>query len=160
MFDVYLSAGCRTLPDLHEFVQQAPLLEDPRFHEKVLSRHPGFLGVDLAEQEARRLLALLKSAKARGQVVPSAYRSPKVLISDALPVAERAIAKLHETHFTEYRFEPVHFWSEGPRWWIFLAGSEQLQKEGVSPGALFAYVDKLDGHIWQEDEMSRAVGVA
>lgn len=158
MYDIYLSAGCRSLPDLGDLLRRVPKLAEAALQEKLLARHPGFLELDVSEQDALALLERLRGSKARGQVVPAGYRTPSVSINDALPTAERFIAKLHETHFTSYTFEPVHFWREGPRWWIFLAGSEQLQREGVSPGAFFAYVDKLDGHVWQQPEIAHLLG--
>ncbi len=42
--------------------------------------------------------------------------------------------------------------------WTFGAVSEQLVKEGRIPGALYAGVDKLDGHIWKQTDLERLQG--
>lgn len=115
----------------------------------------GVLGLDLPESEATELLGRLKRAKARGEVVAAAYRQSVVSVEAARPIAERANAEKRQAHFPTYDFGPVEYVREGPRWWIFVAGSEQLQEEGRIPGALFAYVDKRSGHVWEQSEMEQ-----
>lgn len=50
-----------------------------------------------------------------------------------------------------YRFNPVSLHRDYARCWVFAAGSEDMANEGYAP-AVFAYVDKRDGHIWEEAE--------
>lgn len=52
-----------------------------------------------------------------------------------------------------YQFAPAVLESDGEYFWTFASGSEQLQQEGVVPGALHACVDKVDGHVWTNQEM-------
>lgn len=52
-----------------------------------------------------------------------------------------------------YQFAPVVLESDGEYFWTFVSGSEQLQREGMVPGALHACVDKIDGHVWTNQEM-------
>lgn len=52
-----------------------------------------------------------------------------------------------------YDFNPVRLFRDEPHAWTFVSGSPQLHKEGCAPGAFFVTVDKLDGHIWSDDEI-------
>lgn len=56
---------------------------------------------------------------------------------------------------SKYEFSPIKFCYEDECSWTFAAGSEQLYDEGCIPGAIFASVDKKDGHIWSRDEQER-----
>src|SRR5437773_2368390 len=78
MYDLYLSLGCRTLPDLEALTPKVPMLADLALHTRILKRSPGpgFLGLDLPDTLAVSLLRRLKSAKASGCRLPSAYRQP------------------------------------------------------------------------------------
>lgn len=168
LYDIYLGAGCRASPEISDLAERIPALADanvvarfqavlrphPRFPGLNRSEEPpGFLGLDLPQDLARALYQRLAAARARGEVLPSAYRQPRVSQEEARPIAEQAIQHLQAASFSGYAFEPVCFHQEAPRWWSFVAGSEQLQEEGYIPGALFACVDKLDGHVWEDDEM-------
>ena len=51
-----------------------------------------------------------------------------------------------------YRFNPVRLYKDHARCWVFAAGSAEMAHEGYAPAAVFAYVDKRDGHIWEEPE--------
>ena len=39
-YDIYLSMGCRDLPDLEDLFQDVPLLADPAFQKKFLIPFP------------------------------------------------------------------------------------------------------------------------
>ena len=82
----------------------------------------------------------------------------KVLtIAEALPIAERHIAEViaRSERLRKYEFDPVCFRREADRYWVFSAGSRQLQEEGRVPGAVSACVDKVDGHVWSLEEQER-----
>ena len=53
----------------------------------------------------------------------------------------------------QYGFDPVQLRSEYERCWVFLARSEDMAAEGYAPAAVFAYIDKQDGHSWSEAEV-------
>lgn len=158
LFDIHLHQGCWTAaaPDVDDLSERIPALRDEDLRARVRQWRPGgFLGLDIPEPEATELLDRLKRAEARGEVVPAAYREPVVTVEAARPIAERAIAEERQAHFPTYAFGPVEYARQGPRWWTFVSGSERLQQEGRIPGALFASVDKLDGHVWQPSEMEQ-----
>ena len=50
----------------------------------------------------------------------------------------------------QYRFDPGQFRSEYDRCWVFIVRSEDMAAEGYAPAAVFAYIDKQDGHSWSE----------
>jgi hypothetical protein len=54
-----------------------------------------------------------------------------------------------------YEFNAVKYRREDDRYWVFSAASERLIEEGYVPGAVFACVDKADGHIWSDEEFER-----
>ena len=160
MYDLYLSLGCRTLPDLEALTQKVPMLADPALHTRILKRSPGpgFLGLDLPDTIAVSLLQRLKSAKASGCRLPSAYRLPLISIEQAAPMAEQAMGELKAARLPYDTLGPVRFLREQPTCWTFGAVSEQLVKEGRIPGVLHACVDKLDGHLWTREEFDRLWG--
>lgn len=75
-------------------------------------------------------------------------------IKDAQLIAERAIAEIIKTavELQGYEFGAVSLRRENDRYWIFAAGSRQLIEEGYVPGAVFACIDKIDGHVWSTEE--------
>lgn len=157
MFDVYLYEGGRTAPpDLDDLAEQIPALKEPDLRSRMEKWRPGgFLGLDLPETTARVLLDRLEQAKARGHIVPSDYRKPKITVEAAQPIAERAMAELHATRYPTCTLGTTHYLRESPWWWTFAADCKELQEAGYIPGALFASIDKLDGHIWQPEEIER-----
>ncbi len=78
-------------------------------------------------------------------------------IAEALPIAERYIAEIiaRSERLRKYEFGPVRFRREADGYWVFSAGSRQLQEEGRVPGAVSACVDKVDGHVWSLEEQER-----
>jgi hypothetical protein len=58
----------------------------------------------------------------------------------------------------EDRLGPIFFRGERPLYWVFAAMSEKLLNEERIPGLRFVHVDKLDGHVWTEEELYRLVG--
>lgn len=120
MYDIYLSMGCRELPILDDLVTQIPMLADPALQQKILTgspHHPGFLGLDLPEELAQALFRRLKSKRAGGSWLPSAYRQPRVSKEQAAMLAEPAIAELAKKHFQRHPDDalgPVVFVGEKP----------------------------------------------
>ena len=161
LYDLYLFRGSRTLPELDKLIKQAPVLADPDLQKRMVQRSssPGFLGLDLHLGIAATLVKLLKANKADGYFLPSAYRQPKITVEQALQIATRAIAELHATRIPTHTMHPVRLVREEPVCWTFSAVSEEWLKEGDRvPPALFANVDKLDGHLWQVEDFDRLNG--
>ena len=160
MYDLYLNAGSRALPELNDLIQVAPALADSGLQKRMLQRSPGshFLGLDLSIDVATTLMKRLKSHKASGYIVPSAYRHPKITVEQALSIATPVISELYTKYISDHTLGPVHFVQDEPICWTFGAVSEEWVKEDRIPGALFASVDKLDGHIWQVEEFDRLRG--
>jgi hypothetical protein len=72
-------------------------------------------------------------------------------------VAEAEVTRLiqQSSQLSGYQFQPLRLQSETERFWVFSAGSDQLQAEGFVPGAVRVSVDKEDGHVWSEQELER-----
>ena len=156
MYDLYLSHGCRTRPALKSLEARIPELTQPSLQTRLMTlESAGFLGLDLPEDVATQLYQELKAAHARGEVVPSLYRQPQVTREAARQIAERDLLHQQQTAFPGYSFGPVLFLREEGRCWVFVTSSPQLKAEGHIPGAVLAYVDKLDGHVWQQADFAR-----
>jgi len=161
MYDIYLSMGCRELPVLEDLVTQIPMLADPALQQKILTgspHHPGFLGLDLPEELAQALFRRLKSKRAAGLWLLSAYRLPRVSKEQAAMLAEPAIAELKRKHFERYpddTLSAVYFVGERPEVWVFGYTSEQLVAKNIIPGGPRVGVDKVDGHIWTREDFGR-----
>lgn len=161
LYDLYLTAGCAVEPPLADLLGTIPGLADAAVRARLLQHTPGpgFLRLDLSAGAARALLDRLMRAEARGEMVPAAYRHPRFDIPAGQSIAERALTAQAGREFPGYTFRPVRYWREGPRWWVFGMIADALVDQGHVPGGVLAYVDKLDGHIWQPDELQRLFDV-
>ncbi|MGH9846346.1 MAG: hypothetical protein ACREEM_47210 [Blastocatellia bacterium] len=76
---------------------------------------------------------------------------------EALQIAERHIKeRVRVSDFlSRYEFGELGLRSENERFWTFVRGSDQLFDEGYVPGAVYACVDKADGHLWSGDEVEQ-----
>jgi len=54
--------------------------------------------------------------------------------------------------FSRYQFAPVVLAEENEQFWVFASDSEELFDAGVTPTAIYACVDKSDGHVWTREE--------
>ena len=131
----------------HDFVEMIRAkLQNPLFL--------GPLGLSLPRHEAIELFRLLvpcTSSASGGYLMSAAYRKPLVSQEQAQPIA---MAYLHERihrEFSNLHFYDVQFAREDAMWWTFVVGCEEWKN--LIPGALFAPVDKLDGHIWTDEKM-------
>jgi hypothetical protein len=170
MYDIHLSMGCRTLPDLKDLVGEIPVLTNPTFQQKLLMPsppRPGFLGLDLPEPLVKTLFQRLKSTRAVGYWVPSAYRQPHISKDHAAFFAEQALPELSTKHYQRHPDDtlgPLFFVGEKPEFWVFKARSEKFrEREG---GGMWIDIDKIDGHIWtpedfamREKRMEEAYGI-
>jgi hypothetical protein len=159
-YDIYLSMGCRALPDIDNILPAIPALSDAQIQQKIVKRSPGpgFLGLNLTHEQAMVLLQRLKSQKAAGYPVLAAYHEPKITKEQAAPIAAQAIKQLHEKLIPQHTLGPALFKREEPVCWTFGAVSAEWVKEGRIPGILFASVDKLDAHVWALEEFNQLRG--
>ena len=76
-------------------------------------------------------------------------------VEQALKIAKQDIQERISAseELRQYRFDPVQFRSEYEYCWVFIARSEDMAAEGYAPAAIFAYIDKQDGHSWSEAEV-------
>ena len=76
-------------------------------------------------------------------------------VEQALQIAEQDMrARISASEeWCQYHFDPVEFRSEYERCWVFIARSEDMAADGYTPAAIFAYIDKQDGHSWSEAEL-------
>jgi hypothetical protein len=158
MYDVFLTTPCLTLPNLSFFVGQHALLAHPDFAQGCLQLPPrNFLGLDLERSLALTLLHQLSGAGAMGAVAPTRYRQPRISIEAATPLAVEAITALQKRYFPADTFEPVTFRQQAATTWIFAAPCLRLIVEGYAPGRLCVAIDKLDGYVWQDEDLMREV---
>ncbi len=77
--------------------------------------------------------------------------------TEALQIAECHIRERIEASdfLSRYEFGEVGLQSENERFWTFVSGSDELFWEGYVPGAVYACVDKADGHIWTDEEVEQ-----
>jgi hypothetical protein len=149
--DIYLIAGCKQSPKggaLSSGASQSALLT------RLFEERPGFLGMSLNAKDAAAALAQLKESGARGMVVAADYRHGGLKMEDALPLAEAHLARQITQHFPHVPFEAIRFVREEALWWTFCRPSEALIEQGYVPGALYAAIDKLDGHVWDDNEQA------
>lgn len=156
-YDLYLVRGCDALPALDDLKEQVPAVTYPVFQQWIVTMQaadPGFLQLELAKTVAETLLQRLQARGASGIVVQAAYRQPKISRAEAQVLAECEIESLRKQYYPTYLFGPVVLYAEQPCSWTYASASKQLIEEGYIPGALFADVDKLDGHIWTPEEVA------
>ena len=81
----------------------------------------------------------------------------KMTLKQATEIAEGEITQIikNSERLSRYEFGPVRFRRENPAFWVFSAGSQQLIEEGCIPGAVFACVDKTEGHLWNREEQEQ-----
>lgn len=153
-FDLYLVYGCGQPPDWDTLAQlYPPTATDGALRDRLCERKTGFVGLDLPDkQTAASMLRELRRYGANGRVVDAGYRSPRVSMEVARPIAEAAIQNHISTREPRVEYKPSTFVSENAQYWTFGAESPELVEKGMIPGAFFASVDKLDGHVWTSEE--------
>ncbi len=172
LYDIWLSHGCNPEPDLSDFPTIASLLRDSAFRARLLMRKPGpggawdwggkpaeYLGLDLPLDIAWKLGERLKQCHGNGEIVPVAYRIPRISKEEALLKAQREVARWNEEQKNLPDEKRVTFsvpTEEYMRWspmaWGFFAGVPKWIEEGYIPGGRFIHIDKLDGHLWEPAE--------
>jgi hypothetical protein len=80
-----------------------------------------------------------------------------ITYDEALQIAGRHIRERIGASdlLSRYEFGEVGLRSENERFWTFVSGSDELFWDGYVPGAVYACVDKADGHLWSDEEVEQ-----
>jgi hypothetical protein len=80
----------------------------------------------------------------------------KVTFAQAQEIAEQEIRRIvaASPKLSRYEFGAMYLRRDEQPFWTFGAASEQLMDEGVAPGAIFVSIDKKNGRIWNEEEIT------
>jgi hypothetical protein len=176
-YDLYLYEGCLRLPQPEDLQQDlesenealvlfATTLFDSECREQLIMpeiapgrfrrKHPGFLGLNLSEATATAVCEQFLTLSTRGRIIPARYRDPQVTIEQALQVAQKHLGPSYTDREGEiYSYGPIKYstqMEETPMTWQVIAPLPGLQARGSIPGALFVSVDRIDGHIWSQQE--------
>ena len=76
-------------------------------------------------------------------------------LTDAMKRAEKAILARRQAapELSGYDFGAIKLERENEQFWTFAACSHELIEQGFAPGALFASIDKFDGHLLSDEEI-------
>jgi hypothetical protein len=159
MNDIYLYVGCNDRASLQLLLDRFSEINTSDILHKLMESSPGLLGLSLSRDRAHALLMALGRVGAVGLYVPVSYRQPEVTPSTAQVIAEEAARAIRLTSFPGYDFNLATFEGEEAMWWVFFTSSPELVEQGHIPGGFYIYVDKLDGHIWRDEEMDRVSAI-
>jgi len=152
LYDIYVSPTPHTLSSIDDLTGYIHLLTQAAT-TRLFSKQSGFLGLNLHVEKAVELFKRLHDLGIWGDVAPIKYRQPKITVQAAHRLAEKAIKNECALNFPNITFRPVEFYFERSMTYSFCAGSEELHQLGLwEPDAVFATVDKVDGHIWERFE--------
>ena len=158
MFDIYLAYGCRSLPRPTDLANIGPDLATNEFREKLLSDSPDFLGLNLSLSIAKTLLGLLKSKefKARGAIIPIKYRDslPTIDLETAFQIADKHLKQVQLTQYPDLHFGKTTYarGHDSFMYFTFVSIAREWTEAGLHPDGIDASVDKLDGHVWSDEE--------
>lgn len=154
-YDICLNATFDRSPEINDLIPEVPLLADPAFQSRLLDRScgPEVLGLELSEDLAEHLLESFKAAGSEGYCFPAIYHHPRITREQATTIATQVIEKKRLEYDPTDTLGPLFLFNNGPFCWTIGATSEQLTNKGLIPGALLAWIDKLDGHIWEWKEL-------
>jgi hypothetical protein len=110
----------------------------------------GFIGVELPLRAAQEIAGLLRNAGGASLVLPCRYRQPTISMDAARTIADRRLEdlKLEQGNV----FGPLEDGQEQWMWWRFYADHLPSIEEGREPGCIYIDIDKLDGHVKNEDD--------
>ena len=155
LFDINVAQVQWDCLDFEELSQRVPRDSVETIRAKL--QNPLFLGplgLSLPRHEAIELFRLLVPCTCSlqgGYLMLAAYHEPLVSREQAQPIAIAYLHELIDREFSSLHFSDVRFAGEDAMWWTFVVGCEEWKD--LIPGALFAPVDKLDGHIWTDDKV-------
>ncbi|GCE23182.1 hypothetical protein [Dictyobacter kobayashii] len=159
-YDLAISGFCHTQPHLQDLLQSIPQLTDEWLQAHIMKNERmaesyeqwivfPFLKLDLPYELAKTLALRLQEAGAWANYIPSIYREPQIPLSEALLMAEPIIMEQHKRVIPNEPLGPVKLveWLWTP-YWLLGTFSRALYEQNY----LYAYIDKVDGHIWTRDE--------
>ena len=59
--------------------------------------------------------------------------------------------------YNHRQYQPTRFYRETNSAFVFFSACPELQAKDFAPGGFFVYVDKSDGHIWNQSEIEKTV---
>jgi hypothetical protein len=111
-----------------------------------------FAGVDLPLPECQELLRSIRRAGGNGLVLAARYRTASLDPVRARGTAERELERLRAA--THDELGPLGEAGDEGAWWTFLAENVSEQAKGRIPGTRTISIDKIDGHVVDQDERS------
>ena len=78
----------------------------------------------------------------------------KIPLQKAEEIATRGLQQkaAQSKRLSQFHFDAPRLHAEYDRCFVFAAPSEEMEEAGYAPAALFVYVDKSDGHLWDNEE--------
>lgn len=154
-YDVYLYTDGPAPPGVA--LPFDPALLQKSYAERRANRAPILEGLSLSE--AKKWVYLFEKAErvngrpcARLDIEPTRYRVPKVSREQARGIAQKRWEELVEQGRP---LDPLDIPMNDQICWSFGADDRDWQAQGLIPGRVWIYVDKLDGHIVSDEEMNR-----
>lgn len=159
MYDLHLSKGCEAPPNIIDLLGISSDLMTFQLYLRLLENNTGFLGLGFQLDTAKKMLRYLKYSKTRcnGLIVPIRYRDNplKYNVETAFPLASRVLEELKSTRYSNLHFRPMAY--RHPHSTVmyitFSAATDEWREAAIIPGAIFISVDRLDGHIWSDEEI-------
>jgi hypothetical protein len=109
-----------------------------------------FAGSSLALDDARAQRRAHDRHGITTLIIPVRYREPEVTLSAA---AERAWEAARAAG-PDPRPDPPRFHADHPMYFTFLVPAAEPEGTGPGGAGLLVSVDKCDGHVWSDEEMS------
>ncbi|WP_017327082.1 hypothetical protein [Synechococcus sp. PCC 7336] len=119
---------------------------------------PCFLELNMPAEAVADIEEMISLGGGKGIIVKSDYRSPKLSLSEVFSIANIHLNRQAKKNFPSYSFRAIQCIRSEPMYWLFGSFSEQLIHEGHNPGGVTVAIDKLDGHIWTEEEKKLVLG--
>jgi hypothetical protein len=154
MYDIFLIKGCRHPPKLAEVENRFPEMVNLEIVSRIATERPEFLGLDRDNIELlHQLIVALRKAGAQGFIVHSKYRTTQPVLSaeKAFVIAEHYL-KEAQSRDPDLTFGPLQLIGEDITCFHFSSPVREWRQQGYVPGALPVWVDKIDGHIWQDED--------
>jgi hypothetical protein len=153
LFDIYLPYPHSAIP-LTVFSDLITDEDIKKVNAQTISKKACFLELNLSLEVASTFYKRLRNYTIMVEIVPSEYRQPKITIEMARPIANKAIKAKYARLFPNFHhYERAEFYCDEPMFYTFSSQSDEFHAIGrFEPDALFALVDKVDGHVWAELE--------
>ncbi|HEU4327338.1 MAG TPA: hypothetical protein VFS21_29645 [Roseiflexaceae bacterium] len=152
MYDIYLFSGCNSIPEMEEIQRILPDVDIDFLISRIQMPSPGFLGVKLDKERAILFLKTIETYLAQGIYLPYSYSTPLLDDNKALVVGNNELQKL-EIESPQLHFYPPRVHSSYPLWFKVVIGCKEWIEDGFIPGAVVLFVDKIDGHIWTNEQI-------